>query len=149
MPGILAVRLFAAALYGAVDSPLVARVVLIVFAGLLLAGCGGEKTVSPTGAVVGSLPKAAKGDPAAGKKGFNDSGCGGCHAFTPAGSSGNIGPDLDKVLKGKSADFIKQSIVDPNAEIAPGYQPNVMPAGYGSQLNSKQLADLVAFLQKG
>ena len=142
-------RLFAAALYGAVDSPLVARVVLIVFAALLLAGCGGEKTVSPTGPVVGSLPKAAKGDAAAGKKVFLDNGCGGCHIFGPAGSSGAIGPDLDKVLKGKSADFIRQSIVDPNAEIAPGYQPDIMPPGYGSQLPPKQIADLVAFLQQG
>jgi cytochrome c oxidase subunit 2 len=149
MKGIVAVRLFAAALDRSVNSPLVARVVLIVFAALLLAGCGGEKTVSPTGPVVGTLPKAEKGDPAAGKKAFLDNGCGGCHTFGPAGASGMIGPDLDKVLKGKSADFIKQSIVDPNAEIAPGFQPNIMPPSYGSQLSSKQIADLVAFLQTG
>ena len=142
-------QLLAAALYGAVNSPLVARVVLIVLAALLLAGCGGEKTVSPTGPVVGTLPKAAKGDPAAGKKVFNDNGCGGCHTYAPAGASGMIGPDLDKVLKGKSADFIKQSIVDPNAQIAPGFHPDVMPPGYGSQLTPRQIADLVAFLQTG
>jgi mono/diheme cytochrome c family protein len=146
MPGILAVRLLATAPDGAVNSPLVARVVLIVFAALLLTGCGGEKVVSPTGPVEGSLPKAAKGDPAAGKKVFNDSGCGGCHAFTPAGSSGAVGPNLDEALKGKSADFVEQSIKDPNAEIAKGFQPGVMPQDYGSQLTSQQIADLVAFL---
>jgi cytochrome c oxidase subunit II len=123
--------------------------VLIVFAALLLAGCGGEKVVSPTGPVEGALPKAAKGDPAAGKKVFNDAGCGGCHAFTPAGSSGAIGPSLDDALKGKSADFIEQSIKDPNAEIAKGFQPGVMPQDYGSSLTSQQIADLVAFLQQG
>jgi cytochrome c oxidase subunit II len=127
----------------------VARVVLIVFAALLLAGCGGEKTVSPTGSVVGTLPKAAKGDATAGKKVFLDNSCGGCHTFKPAGTNGTTGPNLSDVLKGKSADFIKQSIVDPNAEIAKGYPPGVMPQTYGSQLNSKQLADLVAFLQTG
>jgi mono/diheme cytochrome c family protein len=116
---------------------------------LLLAGCGGEKVVAPTGPVVGTLPKAAKGNASAGKKVFADSGCGGCHTFKAAGSSGTTGPDLDKVLKGKSADFIKESIVNPNAAIAKGYPPNIMPQTYGSQLTSKQLADLVAFLQKG
>lgn len=125
------------------------RPVLIVLFALLLAGCGGEKVVSPTGPVEGSLPKAAKGDPAAGKKVFNDAGCGGCHAFEPAGSKGAIGPNLDEALKGKSAEYIQQSITDPNAEIAQGFQPGVMPEDYGSQLTSKQMADLVVFLQQG
>ncbi|MEP6910616.1 MAG: c-type cytochrome [Actinomycetota bacterium] len=148
MSGILAVRLFAAGFHGTVNSPLVARVVLIVFAALLLAGCGGEKTVSPTGPVVGSLPTAAKGDPAKGKMVFNDSGCGGCHTFSAAGSTGNIGPDLDKVLTGKDATFIKTSITDPSAFVEKGYS-DLMPKDYGTSLNSKQLADLVAFLQPG
>ncbi len=126
-----------------------ARAALIVLGVLLLAGCGGEKVVSPTGPVEGTLPKAAKGDPTAGKKVFADNGCGGCHTFKAAGTNGTTGPNLDEALKGKSADFIRQSIVDPNAEIAKGYPPNVMPPTYGQQLSSKQIADLVAFLQKG
>ena len=126
-----------------------ARAVLIALAVLLVAGCGGEKTVQPTGPVVGTLPKAGKANPAAGKKVFADSGCDGCHTFQPAGATGQIGPDLDKVLKGKDAAFIKESITDPNKEIAPGFQPNVMPGGYGSQLTSQQINDLVAFLQTG
>lgn len=126
-----------------------ARAVLVAFAVLLVAGCGGEKTVAPTGPVVGTLPKAGKANPAAGKKVFSDSGCSGCHTFQPAGATGQIGPDLDKALKGKDANFIKESITDPNKEIAPGYQPNVMPQSYGSQLTSQQINDLVAFLQTG
>ena len=141
-------RLSAAALDGAVNSPLVARVVLIVFAALLLAGCGGEKVVSPTGPVVGTLPKAAKGNPAAGKKVFSDAGCGGCHTFAPAGTSGTVGPDLDKVLKGKGAPFIETSITNPSAFIEKGYS-DAMPKDYGSSLTKQQLADLVAFLQTG
>jgi cytochrome c oxidase subunit 2 len=119
---------------------------LIVLCGLLLAGCGGEETVSPTGEVVGSVPKAAKGNPAAGKKAFQDNGCGGCHTFKAAGTNGKIGPDLDEALQGKDAAFVRESIVDPNAEIASGFQPNVMPQNYGEQLDSQQIADLVAFL---
>jgi cytochrome c oxidase subunit 2 len=126
-----------------------ARALLIALAVLLVAGCGGEKTVEPTGPVIGTLPKAGKANPAAGKKVFADSGCSGCHTFQPAGATGNIGPDLDQALKGKDAAFIKTSITDPNAEIASGFQPNVMPQGYGSQLTSQQINDLVAFLQTG
>jgi mono/diheme cytochrome c family protein len=125
----------------------VRRSVLIALAVALLAGCGGEETVSPTGPVEGTLPKQEAGNAAAGKTVFAGNGCGGCHTFTPAGSKGTIGPDLDKVLQGKDAEFIRESIVNPNAEIAQGFQPNVMPQTYGQQLSSKQIADLVAFLQ--
>jgi len=126
----------------------VARALVILFGVLLLAGCGGEKTVSPTGSVEGTLPKAAKGNPAAGKKVFDDNGCGGCHTFKAAGANGKIGPNLDDVLKGKDAEFVKTSITDPNEEIASGFQPNIMPQNYGSQLSSQQIADLVAFLNQ-
>jgi mono/diheme cytochrome c family protein len=124
----------------------VARALVILFGVLLLAGCGGEKTVSPTGSVEGTLPKAAKGNPAAGKKVFDDNGCGGCHTFKAAGANGKIGPNLDDALKDKDAEFVKTSITDPNAEIASGFQPNIMPQNYGSQLTSQEIADLVAFL---
>jgi mono/diheme cytochrome c family protein len=127
----------------------VARALLIVFGALLLAGCGGEKTVSPTGSVEGTLPKAAKGNAGAGKKVFTDNGCGGCHTFKAAGTNGKVGPNLDDALKGKDAEFVKTSITDPNAQIASGFQPNVMPQNYGSQLTPQQIADLVAFLTKG
>ncbi|HYZ19907.1 MAG TPA: cytochrome c [Gaiellaceae bacterium] len=123
------------------------RPVLIALAVALLAGCGGEETVSPTGPVEGTLPKQEAGNAAAGKTVFASNGCGGCHTFKGAASKGKIGPDLDEALKGKDADFIRESIVDPNAEIAEGYQPSVMPQTYGQQLTSKQVADLVAFLQ--
>ena len=123
------------------------RSVLIALAVALLAGCGGEETVSPTGPVEGPLPKQEAGNAAAGKAVFAANGCGGCHTFTPAGTKGTIGPNLDKALQGKDAEFIRESIVNPNAEIAQGFQPNVMPQTYGQQLTSKQIADLVAFLR--
>jgi cytochrome c oxidase subunit 2 len=134
----------------------VRRAVLIVFFALLVAGCGGEKVVSPTGPVEGEATTTAKttttaekGDPAAGKKVFSDSGCGGCHTFKAAASKGAIGPNLDEALKDKDAEFIQESIVEPNKEIASGFQPSLMPQDYGSKLTPKQIADLVAFLQPG
>jgi mono/diheme cytochrome c family protein len=126
----------------------VRRPVLIVLFALLVAGCGGEKTVSPTGPVEGPLPKAETGSAAAGKAVFADNGCGSCHTYKAASATGTVGPNLDDALKGKNADFIHASIVDPNAEIAKGFSPNIMPPNYGTQLTSKQLADLVAFLQQ-
>jgi mono/diheme cytochrome c family protein len=135
-------------LAGSVDSPLVARVLLIVLAALLLAGCGGEKVVAPTGEVEGTLPKAQAANPAEGIKIFASNGCGSCHTLKEANATGKVGPDLDEALKGKDEEFIKESITDPNAEIASGFQPGIMPQSYGSQLTSQQLNDLVAFLQK-
>src|SRR4051812_48090723 len=44
--------------------------------------------------------------------------CGSCHTLSEAGTSGQVGPDLDKALKGKPTAFIKQSIVSPDAQIA-------------------------------
>jgi hypothetical protein len=43
---------------------------------------------------------------------------------------------------------VRQSIVDPNATIASGYQKDVMPTTYQSQLTARQIADLVTFLLK-
>lgn len=94
-------------------------------------------------------PAVPKGDPAAGKEVFLAQGCGNCHTFSAAGATGTVGPNLGEALKGKDAGFIRESIVDPNKEIATGYAPNVMPQDYGQQLTPKQLDDLVAFLRSG
>jgi mono/diheme cytochrome c family protein len=91
-------------------------------------------------------PTAAKGDPAAGKAAFAAQGCGGCHAFSAAGTTASVGPDLDEALQGKDAEFVRESIVDPNKVIASGYGPGIMPQDFGKKLSPKQLDDLVAFL---
>jgi cytochrome c oxidase subunit 2 len=77
---------------------------------------------------------------------FTDNGCAGCHTLAAAEASGTTGPDLDKVLAGKDAEFIRTSIIDPNTEIAAGFEPNVMPSTYGDQLSDEQLNALVDFL---
>jgi mono/diheme cytochrome c family protein len=74
--------------------------------------------------------------------------CGGCHILAQAGTTGNVGPNLDDALQGMSATQISQSISDPNAVIAPGYQPNVMPQNFGQTLTPQQLQQLVAYLQQ-
>jgi cytochrome c oxidase subunit 2 len=104
------------------------------------------ETGTETGTGTGQQPA---GDPAAGKEIFTTTAqppCASCHTLQEAGATQTIGPNLDEVLKGKDAAFIHESIVDPNAEVATGYQPGIMPQTFGEQLDDKQLADLVAFL---
>ena len=117
---------------------------------LAAAGCGGEETVTPTpDTVIGSVaqPTVPEGDAEAGKAVFEDTGCGSCHTFEAAGTSGTTGPNLDEALQGKDEQFIYNSIVNPDAQIAEGFQPGIMPKTYGEQLDEKQLGDLVAFLK--
>jgi mono/diheme cytochrome c family protein len=111
----------------------------------------GETTTepAPTTTQAAQPPPGPAGDAAAGKSVFNSLGCGSCHTFSAAGSSGAVGPNLDEALQGKDAAFVEESIVDPNKEIAPGYQANVMPDNFGDTLTPKQVSDLVAFLQSG
>ena len=93
----------------------------------------------------------ATGDPAAGKEIFAATAqppCGSCHALAEANASGTVGPDLDQALKGKDAEFIHESIVEPDAEIASGFSAGIMPDVYGEQLDDQQLADLVAFIEQ-
>jgi mono/diheme cytochrome c family protein len=108
---------------------------------------GGTTSESTTtGETATTEPSAPAGDPAAGKAIFASAGCGTCHTLQDAGANGTVGPNLDDVLKGKDPAFIRESIVDPNAEIADGFAPGVMPQTFGDQLDDKQLSDLVAYL---
>ena len=86
------------------------------------------------------------GNPQEGGQLFNEQGCSGCHTLAAAGSSGTTGPNLDGALKGKTPDFIKTSIIDPNADIAQGYPPDVMPQNFGDTLSEEQIDSLVAYL---
>ncbi len=74
--------------------------------------------------------------------------CGSCHTLAAAGTTGTTGPNLGQVLKGKDAAFIRQSILTPNAQIAKGFSPNIMPENYATTLSKQQLAALVAYLEK-
>jgi mono/diheme cytochrome c family protein len=137
---------------------------IVVTAACLLAlgvavGCGSQGVAEPVpNTVVGTLPKpttpnTAKGNPAAGKLVYNTNGCGGCHTFTPAGSSGKVGPNLDLLpAYAKKAgepleEFTSGAITNPPPKyVPPGFPTNVMPTTFGSSLTPQQLADLVAFL---
>jgi cytochrome c551/c552 len=118
---------------------------------LLLAGCGKEGVAKPlAGTVVGTVQAAAPG-----KAIFIAQGCGSCHTYKPAGpdAQGTIGPDLDKlaqfakVAKQPEAQFVHDSIVDPEKYTEKGFPKGVMPKSYKS-LPSSDLKALVDFLTK-
>jgi cytochrome c2 len=94
--------------------------------------------------VPGAAPPKVPGGP--GAQVFANNGCGGCHTLAAAETGGTTGPDLDETLAGQSAAMIHQSIVDPNAKIAKGFSPNVMPTNYEQLIPPKDLEQLVDFL---
>jgi cytochrome c oxidase subunit 2 len=123
--------------------------------------CGlGHALMRSTAQVVSAKDFASfmKGGGQAGPPGlavFQSAGCGGCHAFKPAGATGSVGPDLDKLAgyakqakRGSVIVFTKESIVDPGVYIQPGYS-DVMPHNFGSQLSATQLDQLVQYLTEG
>ena len=88
-------------------------------------------------------PKVAGGP---GAQVFADQNCGGCHTFKAAEAGGVTGPSLDESIPGEDEATVKEMIVDPNAVIAKGYPPNVMPQDYEAELSPKELEDLVKYL---
>ncbi|MGD8465578.1 MAG: cytochrome c [Anaerolineae bacterium] len=129
--------------------------VLLVFLLMigLVAACGGDS--APAEDAGGA---ANAGDPAAGQQIFEQSmvgsltGCASCHSLEPGvdlvgPSLANIGAEAGSRVSGTSADeYMRQSIVEPNAYVVEGYGEGIMPAGYGDQLSDEELNDLVAYL---
>src|SRR3954468_19598246 len=75
-------------------------------------------------------------------------GCGPCHKLADAGTAGGVGPDLDTVLKGKDEAFIRQSILQPDAEVAPGFSKGIMPSTYGKLLSKPEIDAMVKYLEE-
>jgi mono/diheme cytochrome c family protein len=100
----------------------------------------------------GALASAGLAQAKSGEQIFTAAGCAGCHTFSPAGSNGTIGPDLNdlkaaagKYAKGKTPEeYVQESIVQPDAFIVPGFG-NAMPSFQG-RLTDKQVQTLVEYL---
>ena len=72
--------------------------------------------------------------------------CGSCHTMKAAGTSGTTGPNLDEELTSDPPSATRESIVDPNKEIVPGYRANVMPPNYATALTQQQLDAVVNYV---
>lgn len=100
--------------------------------------------IAEVAGVPGIQPPEAPGGP--GGQVFADNGCGACHVLQAAQSTGTVGPDLDQVLPGMSAQEIEESIVDPDSILTAGFAAGVMPADYGETIPPEDLELLVQFL---
>jgi mono/diheme cytochrome c family protein len=68
-----------------------------------------------------------------------------CHRVGDEG--GPVGPALDGIASRKSRDYIYQSLIQPNAELAEGFQGGVSPMPpMNLLLNPQEFADLMGFL---
>jgi mono/diheme cytochrome c family protein len=109
-----------------------------------------------TTAKAAATTTAAAAPTAAGKAVFLSAGCAACHTFKAAGATGKVGPDLDTApaVDAKKdtmalAAFVRESIVSPNAFIAPGFPKGVMPQNFGTSLSKAKIDALVSFITGG
>ncbi len=116
-------------------------------------------TATPTPVAVAENPSggsgmvAVVGNAQAGARVFSGVGtCNSCHEYQRGVSQ--TGPSLKGVgtraetrIEGVSAaEYIRQSIINPNAYVVKGFSANVMPATFARLLTPTQIDDLVAFL---
>jgi cytochrome c2 len=119
--------------------------------------------VAPAATVAPAAPQppaySGNGNATNGEKLFAAQGCSACHSLKEGEKI--IGPPLYHIgqtaaERVKSADYrgkaktaeeyIRESIVEPNADIAPGYPAGVMIQDFGKKLNAQEIGDLIAFL---
>jgi mono/diheme cytochrome c family protein len=89
---------------------------------------GGTTTAPPAGNGGGSSAVAA------GKSVFESAGCSGCHTLKDAGSTGNIGPNLDQLKPSKTA--VQTQVTNGGG---------AMPAFKG-RLTGKQISDVATYV---
>jgi mono/diheme cytochrome c family protein len=129
--------------------------VLVAFAFVFaVAACGGDEEASPEpetteGTITTETETTetettdtgetgADGDPVAGKQVFiGAGGCGSCHTFSDAGTSGTIGPNLDE--SAPSFDLAVDRVTNGQG---------AMPSFEG-QLTEQQIADVAAYVSGG
>jgi mono/diheme cytochrome c family protein len=100
----------------------------------------------------GALAQAGLAGATTGEQIFTAGGCGGCHTLAKANATGSIGPSLEDLAAAAGdaspEDYVREAILDPDAEVAEGFQPGVMPAFEGD-LTDEQVQALVEYLLEG
>lgn len=100
---------------------------------------------------VSSLPE----DPTeAGLFVFEKFGCAACHTLSDAGATGTVGPNLDQVSQVAAQrvgdmgaeDYVRQSILEPNAHVVEGFDAGMMPADFGERMTTEELNAIVNYL---
>jgi mono/diheme cytochrome c family protein len=83
----------------------------------------------------------AQASPSDGRAVFARMGCGSCHRLSAAGSTGEIGPDLDAALAGQTRASLEDAIL-----LRPARTRSMMPDDYASRMSDAELDALVSFL---
>jgi len=99
-----------------------------------------------------SAPKPAYGPPDAndsalielGRATFRRQGCAECH--TREGKGGSKAPNLDRLVRTADPTYVRESILDPDARISHGFEPGVMPQGFGAMLTEAEIDALQYYL---
>jgi cytochrome c553 len=104
-------------------------------------GGGSQPAAAP--AASGGPALAASSDPV---ELMTELGCFACHQLSGQGNA--IGPGFDDMGARRDAAHIRQSILDPTADVAEGYEAfaSMMPATFGETMTAAQLEILVSFL---
>ncbi len=126
-----------------------------------LAEMAATATPAPTDTAVAPAPsptpRPVPGDTA--EEILVNAGCGSCHAIGPIGEGHKVGPNLSaigyeatgRIPNMTAADYIQQSILEPNYALAPTCPngpclPNIMPQDYNRRLTSEQVEMIVDYL---
>ena len=115
---------------------------LLVLASLLLligAGCGGDDDSDSSAPPATTTEEesgggSGTGDAANGEEVFASAGCGGCHMFEAAGSTGSVGPNLDELAP---------SFDEVVAQVTNG--GGAMPA-FGGELTEQEIRDVATYV---
>ena len=71
-------------------------------------------------------------------------GCAGCHNLMD--SEADLGPKLNGIGARMDRDQLRASIVDPNAEIAEGYEADMMPDTFGDDMSEGEMTLILDYL---
>ena len=81
-----------------------------------------------------------------------------CVACHTADGSRLVGPSWQGIYGGQETltdgttvevndEYLRESIVDPNAKIVEGFAPNIMPATYGDTLSDSDIEAIIAYIK--
>ena len=139
---------------------LLALFALFMSLALVLAACGGGDTASEPASGEETTVEVAAGDATVGETLFaqttigsaNAPGCITCHSLetdvTLVGPSmAGVATRAETAVSGMTAEeYLRQSIVEPNAHVTDGYVEGVMYQNFGTDLPAKSIDDLTAYL---
>jgi nitric oxide reductase subunit C len=133
---------------------------LVLALAMVLAACGGGgDAASDSGG--GDSAASVTGNPTRGEKLYAQTtigsasapGCVTCHSLEAdvvlvGPSHAGVGTRAGEYVADMSAEeYLRESIVEPDAHVVDGFTPGVMYQNYGEELNAQEIADLVAYLQ--